>query len=296
MNKNWPLLVVLVIVIAGWWGLSKVKIAPSVSPTPSASATPTPTPTPESVGLVVNTPLINGEVSFPLNIKGSVTGDNYWGAFEGQVGTVELYNAYDEKILNAVPLTATTENWMQFPTEFSVMLGDKETIKKVKTETGYLLFHSENPSDMRELDRKYRLPVKFDLSGVAKQKVTLFYYNQKSDSTFQCLESAILPVEREIPVTETPVRDTINLLTQGKITNSEKDLGFTTEFPLEGFSLKSAVLRSGGVLTLEFNDAMNKTSGGSCRVNLLRWQVEKTALQFPTVKTVKMLPESLFQP
>ena len=299
MGKFWPvLLLILVIILGAWWVFSNMQLNVGVTPTPSATGTvsPTATPTPDMVGIVVTAPQPEETVSFPLAVKGRVTGENAWTAFEGQVGTAELYNAYNEKIGSGVPLTATAEDWMQFPTEFATTLGDKDTLKKVKTETGYLLFHNENASGEPSRDREYRLPVKFDLSGVAKQKITLFYYNQKSDPTTQCLESAILPVEREIPVTDTPVRDSINLLLQGKITTAEKSSGFTTEFPLEGFTLKSAVLRSGGVLTLEFNDSLNKTVGGSCRVSLLRWQVEKTAKQFPTVKTVKMIPESIFQP
>jgi hypothetical protein len=50
------------------------------------------------------------------------------------------------------------------------------------------------------------------------------------------------------------------------------------------------------VLTLEFNDPENKTSGGSCRSGILWAQIKKTAEQFDDVEEVRFQPEELFQP
>jgi len=131
------------------------------------------------------------------------------------------------------------------------------------------------------------------------RKIDLYYYNQQKDEEMDpsigCSRDAVLPVEREISRTETPVQDAINLLLKGYLTDSEKSAGFKTEFPLQGFSLKGANLAS-GVLTLEFNDELNKTGGGSCRVGLLWAQIEKTAKQFAGVESVQFKPDSLFQP
>jgi spore germination protein GerM len=104
-------------------------------------------------------------------------------------------------------------------------------------------------------------------------------------------------IEREIPVSKTPIQDTINLLLKGKENLTEADIaqGITTEYPLEGFSLKSASLKD-GVLTLEFDDSQNKTVGGACRVGILWFQIEATAKQFSGVKEVHFLPEEIFQP
>ena len=292
--RIWLLLLVVVGLVI--WGFnSGTAPVPTDTPSPSATFLPNATvsPTP-SLDLFVSAPKANQTVKFPLIITGEVRGLG-WNGFEGQVGTVALYNAYGEKVIGPAPLTTITD-WMQLPTSFSVTIGDKDTIKQVKTETGYLLFRNENPSGDPERDYEYRVPVKFDLSSLAKQKVSLFYYNTNKDPSTQCIESAILPVEREIPVTASPVRDTVNLLIQGRLSGAEKSAGFATEFPLEGFSLKSANLKSGGMLTLEFADPLNKTGGGACQVSLLRWQIEKTALQFPNVKTVKIIPDYLFQP
>ena len=67
------------------------------------------------------------------------------------------------------------------------------------------------------------------------------------------------------------------------------------EFPGRELQFLGARLE-GGVLYLKFSDPSGFTSGGSCRVNLLRAQIEKTALQFEMVESVVFEPESIFQP
>lgn len=133
----------------------------------------------------------------------------------------------------------------------------------------------------------------------AMRTVKLFYYHEPSDrdagGNVGCSPDAVLPVEREIPVTMSPVKDTIALLLKGNVTAAEKAQGFSTEFPNAGFSLSSANLKN-GTLTLTFSDKNNFTTGGSCRVGILAAQVRKTAMQFPEVKEVVILPEELFQP
>jgi len=141
-------------------------------------------------------------------------------------------------------------------------------------------------------------PVKED----NKRKVLLYYYNPSLDTdesnNILCSEKGLVVIEREIPFTKTPIKDTLNLLLKGKENLTPEDLseGITTEFPLEGFSLKELNLQPNGTLILKFEDPLNKTSGGSCRTRILWLQIEKTAKQFEEVKKVEFLPEELFQP
>lgn len=132
-----------------------------------------------------------------------------------------------------------------------------------------------------------------------KTLVSLFFYNLNKDKQIDeyipCSRDAVLPVNREINKTQTPIQDTIRLLLAGGLTNEEKSSGFNTEFPLEEVELKGANLNN-GTLTLEFNDPLSKTTGGSCRASLLWFQIEKTALQFEEVKKVEFKPDFLFQP
>lgn len=130
------------------------------------------------------------------------------------------------------------------------------------------------------------------------QEVSLFYYDQEKDEddegNIQCSPDSVEPVERVIQG-EDPIRETIELLLQGEIRPEEEDEGFSTEFPHPEFKLKDMNLED-GTLTLTFTEVPGFSSGGSCRVTLLRAQVEKTALQFPEVEEVKIEPASIFQP
>jgi len=145
-----------------------------------------------------------------------------------------------------------------------------------------------------------RIPPKCDFAPCPETRtVKLYYYNYELDrdesENIACSRNGLVPVERKIPITQTPIQDTIKLLLSGELTDEERTRGIDTEYPLEGLSLKGASLKD-GILTLEFEDPNYKTGGGSCRVGILWFQIEATAKQFPEVQQVRFLPEELFQP
>ena len=128
--------------------------------------------------------------------------------------------------------------------------------------------------------------------------IKLYFYNPQLDQGpggAQCSRNGLIAVERVIPKTNTPLQDSIKLLLRGELSNEEKSQGITTEFPLPGVSLIGATIQN-EIATLQFSDPQNKTGGGSCRVAILWAQIEATAKQFPTVKSVRFMPEELFQP
>ncbi len=129
--------------------------------------------------------------------------------------------------------------------------------------------------------------------------IKLYYYNYEMDKdefgNTACSRNGLTPVERKIPITQTPIQDTIKLLLLGGLTEEERAQGIDTEYLLEGLSLKGASLKD-SVLTLEFDDSKNRTVGGSCRVGILWFQIEATAKQFAEVQQVRFLPEEIFQP
>lgn len=139
---------------------------------------------------------------------------------------------------------------------------------------------------------------RLNANTVREIPVKLYYYNPALDQGpggAECSRQGFAAVNRTIPKTGTPIEDTVRLLLRGEITAKEKEDGLSTEFPLPGLTLRSASLKN-GELTLTFDDPQNKTGGGSCRVGILWFQIEATALQFPEVKNVRFLPEELFQP
>ena len=144
----------------------------------------------------------------------------------------------------------------------------------------------------RTLDEHNANKVKYlDKNESVLRKILLYYYNPDKDKdesgNTKCSRDGLMVVEREIPITKTPIQDTINLLLKGED---------SAEYPLEGFSLAEANLKADGTLILKFNDSLNKTSGGSCRAGILWFQIEATAKQFSEVKRVEFLPEYIFQP
>lgn len=136
----------------------------------------------------------------------------------------------------------------------------------------------------------------------AEQPVSLYYYNPELDvdasGNILCSKAGLVAVQGSLPAGgsgEDLIRETINLLLAGELTNEERSEGIDTEFPLEGVALTDVTLSS-GVATLTFEDPNFRTSGGSCRVAVLWAQIEETALQFPGVEQVRYEPAELFQP
>jgi hypothetical protein len=132
-------------------------------------------------------------------------------------------------------------------------------------------------------------------SPIVKKEISLFYYNQSEDKGNTCSNNYILPVKRIIIEKDNLIKDAINLLIQGKLTEQEKKAGFVTEFPNKDFKLMNSNLE-GGVLTLTFTEVPGFTTGGACRVKILGSEIIRTAKQFSGVEKVVFEPETLFEP
>ncbi|MEI7563580.1 MAG: GerMN domain-containing protein [bacterium] len=131
-------------------------------------------------------------------------------------------------------------------------------------------------------------------------KIALYYFNQREDAKLpinqQINIDSLQPVYRVVSPSQNIVFDTISALLQGGLSAIEKSSGFVTDFPKTEFRLLSANLQEDGTLVLEFTEVPGFTSGGSARMLLLSSSIAKTAMQFPGVKKVQFMPESLFQP
>jgi len=121
------------------------------------------------------------------------------------------------------------------------------------------------------------------------QTVKIYYHNPKLDPNFENIVANDFK-EVSIPKSSTPLKDSINELIKTFILEDEKAYGSR----VTNFKLKSATIIN-GVAKLVFDDPESYTSGGSTRVNLIYSQIEKTALQFPSVKKVE-IAGAVFQP
>ena len=131
------------------------NILPTMSPSPTVSPTASPSPSPIS-GIEVTSPLQNALITSPLTIKGAVHGYG-WIGFEGQVGTVKLFNSANVQIGNTAILTAVG-NWMQTDVNFQTTL----TFVSPGSGTGKLVFYNENPSGDPLKDKTFTVNVAFN--------------------------------------------------------------------------------------------------------------------------------------
>ena len=245
----------------------------------------------EKEGILISLPKANGEIKSPLKIEGEARGTWF---FEAQFNAV-LLDDHGNKLGEAILTSKSdwmTENFVPFEGELDFI--------QPSTSSGILKFLSSNPSGLLEYQKIFEIKVQF--TEVSSKEVLLYYYNPEKDKdesgNIKCSQDGLVAIEREILISKTPIQDVINLLLKGKenLTQEEINTNVTTEYPLEGFFLKGANLLEDGTLILEFNDSLNKTSGGACRVGILWSQIEVTAKQFSGVKNVQFLPEELFQP
>lgn len=131
-------------------------------------------------------------------------------------------------------------------------------------------------------------------------KVALYYFNQTEDQKLSLEQQinidSILPVYRIFPASKNLLLDAIRELIKGNLTTNEKQQWFITEFPNPKFDIISLELIPDGTLTLQFTEVPGFTDGWSARMLILSNLIKKTALQFPGVKKVVFVPETLFQP
>lgn len=96
----------------------------------------------------------NQVISSPLVVSGNSLG--VWFGFEGQLGTMDVVTE-DGEVLATAPLLIEGE-WM---TEEPVGFGAAVNFDAGDAKQGKLVFKNNNPSDKRELDKSFEVPVKF---------------------------------------------------------------------------------------------------------------------------------------
>lgn len=238
----------------------------------------------------VSAPISGAMVSSPLRIKGEARG--YW-YFEASF-PVRIYDA--NNMLLGTAIAQAQGDWM---TEDFVPFDDTLIFQRPTTETGTIVFEKDNPSGLPENEDMIRIPVRFDTSEKSIRTVSLYYYNPEKDrdehGNIVCSRKGLVAVSRTIPVSKTPLQDTLDLLFRGDLTPEERAQGIVTEFPLQGLDLEYVSNRD-GVVTLTFSDPYNKTSDGSCRVGILWFGIEATAKQFFPTNSIIFSPTELFQP
>lgn len=247
--------------------------SPGVYPTPAPNNA-----TSSSSSLIrVTSPSPGAVVRSPLSITGKARGNWY---FEASF-PVKILDGNGREL--GVSYAQAQGDWMTtdfVPFRAFLSFGTSTTVN------GTLVLEKDNPSGLPEQANEIRIPITFELSSSDTRAVKIYLYDENLDRDAQgnvlCSSRGLVATDRALLFTNTPIQDAVKELLQS-------DPSFS------GVTLTGANL-SGTVLTLTFLDSQNKTTGGSCKVSILRAQIEATAKQFGGVSSVKFMPVHLFQP
>jgi hypothetical protein len=126
-----------------------------------------------------------------------------------------------------------------------------------------------------------------------------YFYSEARDTeqygNILCSSKGLVAVPKKVVAEKYTITHALNELLRGEITTKQKADGLSTEFPLTGLSLVGVSVENGTAEIL-FMDPLHRSSGGSCRVSILRAQVEATVRQFPGINRVIIKPDEAFQP
>lgn len=223
-------------------------------------------------GLFVNNLQENDTLASPLQITGYVNGGG-WSGFEGQVGGVSLYDNAGN-VLDVEPLTATSE-WMTSTINFETNL---EFFTNATS--GTIVFRNENPSGEPSRDKSVSWNIKFAPVGEV-MNLKAYFSNSNLDPKITCKE--VFPVTRTVAKSAGVARAALEEMLKGPTAQEQAD-GFATMIN-PGVKINSLTIDK-GVAKVDFDGTIQQGVGGSCRVSMMRLQIEQTLKQFPTVKSV----------
>lgn len=146
-----------------------------------------------------------------------------------------------------------------------------------RTSAGTVEIFNYSARDGSEQDL-VKIPVTF---GAAESMLVKVFFQEPAEMGDRC--DKVEPTFRRIPRTTTPLAAAINELLLG-LDGVEARTGLTTSIN-SGVKLQRAVIE-GGVAKLDFNDMLQAGVAGSCKVTAIRTQIEATALQFTSVRSV----------
>ncbi len=111
--------------------------------------------------------------------------------------------------------------------------------------------------------------------------VKVFFMNDTLDPEITCQK--VFPVTRTVAKTSAVARAALTELLKGP-TAAEKAQGYLTVIPAGVRIQKLSV--DDGTAYADFDETLERSVGGSCRVSAIRAQLTQTLRQFPTVKNV----------
>lgn len=127
-------------------------------------------------------------------------------------------------------------------------------------------------------ENKVVVPFRLDFQNPETLKV---FFGKQEVSEVDC--KTMVAVDRIIVKTASPAKKALELLLQGPM-RIEAGEGFFTSLNA-GIKIQKLTIEN-GVATADFDEALDRNIGGSCRVAAIRSQITQVLKQFPTVKSV----------
>lgn len=126
-----------------------------------------------------------------------------------------------------------------------------------------------------------------DVPLPVEHRVQIFFGNSEKDpDMLQC--DSVHPVDRTVRAVGDPIRAALENLLEGP-TLEEEARGYFTSLN-KGVEIKELIVREGAA-TANFDYQLDRGVAGSCRVEAIRAQIERTLLQFPDIENVRILVE-----
>ncbi|MDP2709194.1 MAG: GerMN domain-containing protein [bacterium] len=220
--------------------------------------------------IYVTSPQPGQTVTSPLTVEGRARGGWY---FEASF-PIELVSDAGERL--GISFVQAQSDWMT--PDFVPFLGELHYQAEATT-TGKLILRKDNPSGLPKFDDSFEVPVVITPSQTIIVKA--FFSNNNLDPEISC--NKVFEVERRVPKTVAVARAALEQLLAGP-TEQEAAQGFFTSVN-PGVTIQELTIAD-GTAKVDFDEALERSVGGSCRVAAIHAQITETLKQFATVDNV----------
>jgi hypothetical protein len=226
---------------------------------------------PESKGIIVTSTKSNDLVKLPITIEGYLDG-NGWAANEGEVGTVEVFDSTGKSISSREVIRTTTD-WLKFPTYFSAMVGDRQMMGYINTDTGYVKITSNSAKDGEQL-KSLTIPIGFDnATAPTPELIDLPVYIQDKSYVATSSCSVTKKVVYRVPKTTAVADASLKIL-------------FNEELSAYGKYKSVSIVNGVAKVIVEngFNEGLS-----SCQSSHLFSVLKDTLTQYSSIKSVELV-------
>jgi len=222
--------------------------------------------------IVINQPISNASISSPVEISGRAR------VFEGLV----LFRVRD--FFNQLIAEGSVETGMG-ASEWGPYRTTLEFPQPVSP-TGWVEVYTQSANDKNGSDQDLiRLPVAF--AAYQDPVVGIFYSNINQDPELLNCDQ-VYPAQRIVQFNgQQLLINVLEMLFSG-VTEEEMAQGFVNNLPEEGVRVQSLDLAEGGILKIDFNQALQEDISGSCRVQAIQAQIVKTLIQFSGIEKIEI--------